>query len=179
MRKVYPSMSSSEADRSEQLFREHRAKLYRYVLKFVPAADAEDLVQQTFLQAHAYQKSGNEIRSPLQFLYKTARNLVGMNHRHKKIAATEPVADTDALGLEPEAPSLERQVMSEKDFEAFVVAIARLPPQCRKAFVFKKVYGYTCREIAERLGIAVNTVRVHVAKGFKLCKAYRQEKAGT
>lgn len=57
--------------------------------------------------------------------------------------------------------------MSEHELERLCVAIAELPGRIRHAFVLRRVYGYSCREIAEQLGRSTNTVREQVAQGFK------------
>src|SRR5690606_20794216 len=51
--------------------------------------------------------------------------------------------------------------------------------QCRKAFVLRKVYGYSQKEIADSLGISENTVEKHIATGIKRCTGYMMaRKAG-
>lgn len=162
------------ADRTEALFREHHERLARFARHLVGAgADADDLVQETFLRAHHYLCNGKDIRAPLSFLFVTMRNLVNDASRQKKIAAVEASVDTDEIAPDDEVPSVERQAMSELEFENLCVAIAQLPERMRYAFVLRKVYGYSCREIAEHLGRSTNTVRDQVAQGFKKLQALR------
>lgn len=148
---------------SEALFREYRERLTRFARHLVGRdadADADDLVQETFLKAHHYLRNGREIDTPLSFLIVTMRNLVNDAHRRKH----------DCVPFEDEqdkAPSLERQVMSDQELETVSLAIAQLPERMRHAFVLRKVYGYSCREIAEHLGRSTNTVREQVAQSFK------------
>jgi RNA polymerase sigma-70 factor (ECF subfamily) len=47
--------------------------------------------------------------------------------------------------------------------------VAQLPLQCRRAFLLKKVYGLSQKEIAGYLGISESTVEKHVAKGLLHC----------
>lgn len=61
--------------------------------------------------------------------------------------------------------------MSELEFEAFCTAIGRLPAKCRKAFVLRKVYHYSCREIAEHCGVSVDTANNDVQRGLGLVQA--------
>ena len=153
----------------------YRDEIVRYLKKRVPAGSVEDLTQETLLTAHTYVSKGNTLERPLAFLYKTASFVVSNSYRaRKKAAATETVADVDALGLCSQAPSVERSVMSEQEFEAFCMAIGRLPKKCRQAFVLRKVYQYSYKEIAEHCGVSVYTVKNHVKKGHKLVQAYRE-----
>jgi RNA polymerase sigma-70 factor (ECF subfamily) len=164
----------ADVDRTEVLFREHRERLIRFARHLAGnGADADDLVQETFLRAHYYLCNGKEIRAPLSFLFVTMRNLVNDANRQKKTAAVEASLDTDEIAPDDEVPSVERQAMSEREFERLCVAIAQLPERMRYAFVLRKVYGYSCREIAEQLGRSTNTIRDQVAQSFKKLHALR------
>ena len=46
----------------------------------------------------------------------------------------------------------------------------RLPKQVRRAFVLKKVYGRTQREIAREMNISENVVENYIAQGMKRCE---------
>jgi RNA polymerase sigma-70 factor (ECF subfamily) len=158
----------TDGDRTEALFREHQQRLTRFARHLAGnGADADDLVQETFLKAHKHLCNGKDIHAPLSFLFVTMRNLVNDANRQKKIAAVETFIDVDETAPPDEGPSVERQAMSEREFETLCVAIAQLPERMRYAFVLRKVYGYSCREIAARLGRSTNTVRDQVAQSFK------------
>lgn len=162
-----------DSDRTEELFREHHERLARFARHLVgPGADADDLVQETFLRAHNYLCNGKEIRAPLSFLFVTMRNLVNDASRHGGVAPVEPSTEAGELAPE-EAPSVEQQALSEREFETLCAAIAELPERMRHAFVLRKVYGYSCREIAEQLGRSTNTIRDQVAQGYKKLSALR------
>lgn len=170
-----PARVLSDADRTEELFREHHDRLARFAKHLVGAgADADDLVQETFLKAHHYLCKGQYIRAPLSFLFVTMRNLVNDASRQRAIALVDATPDAEEMAADGEAPSVERQVVSEREFEELCVAIARLPERMRYAFVLRKIYGYSCREIAEHLGRSTNTVRDQVAQSFKKLRAIRK-----
>jgi len=50
--------------------------------------------------------------------------------------------------------------------------VRSLPLQCRRAFVLKKVYGYSYSEIAQKLQISEKTVEKHISKGLTLCRSH-------
>ncbi len=163
---------NSQAGRTETLYREHHDRLTRFARHLVGVgADADDLVQETFLKAHDYMCNGKEIRAPLSFLFVTMRNLVNDAYRKKTIAPLDASVDIDEIVPADDTPSVERQVMSEREFENLCVAIAQLPERMRYAFVLRKIYGYSCREIADHLGRSTNTVREQVAQSFKKLQA--------
>ena len=167
---------SAIPDESEALFREYRERLTRFAIHLVGSgADADDLVQDTFLKAHRHLCNGRKINEPLSFLIVTMRNLVNDAHRRSQVADVKATPDMDDVAACDDTPSLERQVMSEREFERLCVAITQLPERMRYAFVLRKVYGYSCREIAEQLGRSTNTVREQVAQGFKRLQALQNE----
>jgi predicted RNA polymerase sigma factor len=53
---------------------------------------------------------------------------------------------------------------------AFVAEFARaLPAECRQVFTLRKVYGYSGREIASRLGIPEHAVEEHLIQAARRC----------
>lgn len=172
-------MPNAKREASIQAIDQYREAVILYLRKRVPSHHVEDFAQETLLNVHAYVSNGNTLDKPLAFLYETARNVVRKNYRDQKMAAvTDAVADVDALGFASQAPSVERNVISELDFEAFCVAVGSLPEKCRKAFVLRKVYQYSYREIAEYCGISVNTVKTYIKRGFKLVESHYEEERG-
>jgi len=158
------------------LYREHHDRLTRFARHLVGmGADADDLVQETFLKAHNYIRNGREIRAPLNFLFVTMRNLVNDAYQKKKIVLVDVSINANEIAVDDDTPSVERQVMSEQEFEDLCVAIAQLPEKMRNAFVLRKVYGYSCREIAEHLGRSTNTVREQVTQSFKKLQALQND----
>ena len=173
-------MLGVKGDRQGKGADQYRDKIVRYLKRRVPCSFVEDLAQETLLTAHAYVTKGNTLEKPLAFLYKTADFVVGKSYRGRKMAAmTDSVADVDALGVNSEAPSVERNVVSEMELESVGVDIARLPDKCRKAFVLRKVYQYSYKEIAQMCGVSVSTVKGQVRKGFKIVQKYRDERQGS
>lgn len=167
-------MSGAGINRSAELFLEHHDRLRRFARQLVRTnSDADDLVQKAFLKAHRYMCNGNTIRAPVAFLFATVRNLVSDQYRQEKIPLTDSPIDVDDIVLEGEAQSVEQQVVTDREFEELCAAITQLPERMCQVFVLRKVYGYSCREIAERLGLSANTVRELVARSFKRLQAQR------
>ena len=53
---------------------------------------------------------------------------------------------------------------------ALVAQLARaLPAECRRVFTLRKVYGYTGREIASRLGIPEQAVEELLIQAARVC----------
>ena len=159
-----------------------RTGLARAVSGIVPPKEIEDVVQETYVRVCQSHSPGG-ITSPKSFMYKTARN-IAINHM--KRAETRLVDSLDGIyessGWTAQEPTGDAFALasSREEFALFCEAVKDLPLQCRRAFVLKKVYGHTYKEISDTLQISEKTVEKHIAKGISRCRTYLQscERAG-
>lgn len=108
-------------------------------------------------------------------MLKTARNLA-LNHLGTAYSRRTQMEDFSSFDVSMSetsliSQSLEAEFESKERFLGFCRAVRTLPPQCRRVFVLRKVYGLTQHEIAAYLRISESTVEKHVAKGLLMCKA--------
>ena len=76
-----PSVRTSSGRALTLLYKEHATDAFRYALHLTGRrADAEDIVQQVFLQAHRHLESGRELVSPRAWL------LTAVKHRAFNLA---------------------------------------------------------------------------------------------
>ncbi len=154
------------------VFIQHLAGLKSYLSRFFSSPhDIEDVLQEAYIRS-VQAKDISQIKSPKAFLYKVAKNLALNNQAKAANKLTDYMADFDELAVFDNEMQLEDQVNGEKQFVQFCEAVKRLPSQCRKAFVLKKVYGFSNKEVAERLGITVSTVDKHLMKGLAMCRTH-------
>ena len=151
-----------------------RGRLSKSVAHIVPPDEIEDIVQETYVRICQFEDK-HHINYPRTLMLKTARNLA-LDHVKRAESVLTDGADTEddfnAGGLKGwENEPLQRSA-SSNEFELFCKAVRTLPRQCRKAFVLKKVYGYSHKEVAERLNISHRTVEKHVATGITRCGRY-------
>ena len=155
----------------EQVFIAIRRELERAVARIVGPADIEDIVQETFVKSFEAGQQ-QEIHHPRAFMLRTARhlalNFIGRSE-HRLVSSAEEFAGWDALAS---GDCVESEVDSQERFLHFCRAVRALPLQCRRAFILKKVYGLSQREIAEYLGLSESTVEKHVARGTLDCWSY-------
>ena len=135
----------------EGFYHEHVAEVYHYALAVLGnSPDAEDVTQQTFLNAYRAFQRGERPRKPHNWLIKIAHNVCRMRWRQSGRRpqevplehAGEPVARDD------EKPSLDE----------VLAALARLPFNQRAAIVMREIEDRSYAEIAEVLGITVPAV---------------------
>ncbi len=163
-------MSESNNESVSQVFMLIRSRLSRLVSRIAPPREVEDIVQETYVRVCLVERE--EIRYPRSFLYRTAKNLA---LDYVKKAETRLVGSIDeeeeadwglSGGREDETYD---KAVANQEFGFFCEAVRQLPQQCRKAFVLKKVYGYSQKEIASNLDISESTVEKHIASGIRRC----------
>ncbi|MGC3979946.1 MAG: RNA polymerase sigma factor [Steroidobacteraceae bacterium] len=176
-----PDIESEPSEISPlSVFERYRKILARVVSRIVKPHDIEDILQETYVRIYQASKKG-EIHHPKSFMVVTARN-IALNHVTRADAmnhvAAEEIVEMDDSDesfdqvTEHLAESPESIVQGEEEFLIFCRAVRELPSQCRKAFILRKVYSMSQREIAMRLEIAESTVEKHIAKGLHACGAY-------
>ncbi len=166
---------SSDKNNIYSIYLKLRSKLASSVLGIVPPAEVEDIVQEAYVKI-CQRQHVDYIQSPQSFLYKTVRNLALDHQKRAETRLADSIEDFDLLV--PEGHSSEdeifKKVASDESFGLFCEAVRSLSAQCRRAFVLKKVYGYSQKEIAKEMDISENTVENHIAQGIKKCTQFMQ-----
>jgi len=147
----------------------------------VPPKEVEDIVQEAYVRACQAERE-SPITAPRSFLFKTVRNLA-LDHAKRAETRLSDSFDENELGyhgLQAYGTDPLGEAVSHEEFSLFCEATRLLPAQCRRAFVLKKVYGYSRREIAEHMGVSENTVQTQIARGMKSCLHFmeRREREG-
>ena len=161
-------LRGGDPDAFEALYRRHASSIFGLLLRMLRnRADAEDLLQEIFLQAH--DKLGSfEGRSAFgTWLYRLGVNRC-LDHLRSRSAKEQ--ARTDPLTLitstsTSTSPAFARRPRGTRSLE-LERAITDLPPSSRAAFLLHDVEGYEHKEVSEMLGIAIGTSKslVHRAR---------------
>jgi len=153
----------------------HKDMLRRWLHSQFPSArDVDDIVQESFLRVLRAHES-REIESPKAFLFATARNLVLMQLRHRRVERTDALAETDVSGILDESADVPGAVARAQELEILTQAVQSLPPRCRQIVTLRKIYGLSQRDIATRLGISEHTVEAQNTIGLrKLAKFFER-----
>jgi RNA polymerase sigma-70 factor (ECF subfamily) len=155
---------------------EHMPSLYSAAMRMTRnKADAEDLVQETYLKAfRAYGgfKEGTNLRA---WLYRILTNTFINGYRAKKRRPDEgDLEDVEDLylyrrlgGLEAAqvGRSAEDEVLDHFTDDAVKAALEALPEQFRMAVYLADVEGFQYKEIAEILDIPIGTVMSRLHRG--------------
>lgn len=155
---------AGDADAFEELYRLHVRRLYSLAVRMIGSADeAEDVLQEVFLQAHR-KLAGFRGESTLgTWLYRLTMNhcLDHLRGRQAKMSrATGSLDEEDAAEPAASAPVVPSAI-SRMDLER---AIGLLPPGSKAAFLLHDVEGFEHREIADMLGISEGTSKSQLHK---------------
>ena len=148
------------------------SQLRHYLLRFlVRPQDVEDAVQDTFVRAYEAEKS-QTIHSPSSFLFKVARN-IALNELAKKSRQLMTYTERPEELADDQMATAEEELERQRRLAVLNQAIAGLPPQCRRVMIMRKVYGFTQKEVADRLNISPRTVEKHLTKAIQRCQEAR------
>lgn len=164
-----------DATVSETFF-ENESFLKKFLARFLcHPQDIEDVAQETFLKAFTAE-TNKEIRSPKAFLFRIAKNVALTKLTRKTQLITDYIEDLGSSEVLCDAASVEDQVAGRQKLAVFCQAAASMPPQCRRVFLMRKVYGFSHKEISGRLGISTSTVEKHIANGLRRCSKFMRDK---
>lgn len=156
----------------------HEAAVRGYLRNRFPSADVEEVVQESYLKLLKARAAGR-ISSTKAYFFSIARNTaINLFHR-KRIYSETPVSELPAWRVLDNGPDAVASIDAAERIEIVTEALNQLPPRCRDVLRFAVLHGYSNAEIARELGIAENTVRVHLGRGLKKCARYLREHGET
>lgn len=135
----------------QALYEAHGPALLAYLRRLAGRADlAEDLLQETFVQAMGNLDRLSKVVSARAWLFTIARNLGVSNLRRRRVRLAATLTEDMAAAPAPaENPRLERMRQ----------AISRLPDKHRETLELRLRDDLSYEEIADVLSIPVGTVR--------------------
>jgi len=158
---------TGEVPAFEELYKRHSSRLYSVAYRMTgSAADAEDLLQDIFLQVYRRIDSYRGEAALGTWLHRLAVNAC-LDFLRSKQGRRQQVTDSlDAPdAFEPNAHASWRPdaALTRLDLER---AVAQLPPSYRRAFLLHDVEGLEHHEVSDMLGIAEGTSKslVHKAR---------------
>lgn len=155
------------------VYTELRSSLMRFALRFFKnPVEVEDVVQEAFVKVVEAQQT-RKIKYINSYMFQTVKNL------SLKQIDKSSYRLTDSLGdFSPETvlstSTMEDQFESNQKLELFCRAVRQLPLKCQRAYILRRVYGFSHQEIAEIMKISIKTVEAHLTKAIVRCTDYME-----
>jgi RNA polymerase sigma-70 factor (ECF subfamily) len=164
-------MGHSDADRHDTFRRAaviHLDALYRFARRIADGdiALAEDLVQETFLQAWRSFDSFELGTNCRAWLYRILLNC--WSHEQRRRSRHPVVVDSDAVEREPLV--FDPPPATDITAEEVVAAFEKLPQEFQVVVLLADVEELTYREIAEVLAVPIGTVMSRLSRGRRLLR---------
>jgi RNA polymerase sigma-70 factor (ECF subfamily) len=146
----------------------HEAGLRRWLGQYNSAGcDIDDIIQETYAKLMRID-SVEHIMEVRAYLFRVAASLALQEIRRSRVVPIAAGADWQALEVAASEPLADAQLEARQELESVIHAITALPPQCRQAFLLRKVQGLSQREIAARMSISESTVEKHISRGLQM-----------
>ncbi|MCO7520460.1 MULTISPECIES: sigma-70 family RNA polymerase sigma factor [unclassified Pseudomonas] len=134
---------------------------------------AEDLTHDAFVRV--LENPREQVEQPRAYLHQTARNIAvdGYRREDRRQALALEAFTQPAEACDPEAymHALELADRVER-------ALAELPLNCRRVFIWQKLEGLTQAEIAERMGLTKNMVEKYMIRTLRHLREHLDVSAG-
>lgn len=136
-------------------------------------ADAEEVLQESFIQACSHISSFEGKSSLSTWLYRIVTNAALMNLRrktHQTLPLTEEVDEeqtSNTAMLVDEENTPDNQILQAEIRTAIREAIAQLPTTLREAFILRHVEGFSTKAAATTLGIEESALKVRLYRARK------------
>jgi RNA polymerase sigma-70 factor, ECF subfamily len=151
-----------------ELYRTHLRDIYSYAYYRVGNHhDAEELTEQTFLQAYRhFERAQRESHGrPLRpWLIRIAHNLAANLYRDRSRKPVSPIEDSPTLS----APHTTEDLVEDRDELSRVLScVQQLPDDRREALIMRFALGMDNREIARALGRSDGATKVLIHRAIK------------
>lgn len=169
MEEFFVKMKNGDHRAFEQMFRMFYVPLCEYAAMILgDQAEAEDVVQDLFTYLWESRQKVQVEEGVKSYLFTSVR------FRALNVLKHRMVEQKHGASLAKFVEDLQNSGYSEEEMQRvqqIQEVLRTLPAQCRTVFTMSCLDGKKYREIAEELGISVNTVKSHVMKAYRDIRA--------
>jgi RNA polymerase sigma-70 factor (ECF subfamily) len=166
------AINAGHAERFQELVRRYEQKLYNFGRRMCRnESDAEDLVQDTFLNVYRFLKDFRYETKFKNWLYRVAANTSLKRKRRSKFAPEPELSleefarneEAEPLGEVPEWARMPLdQILNEELLETLNQAIWSLPEKYRIVVILRDVEEFSTEETAQILNLSPANVKVRL-----------------
>ncbi len=130
-------------------------------------ADAEDVVQETFVRVWHYRERWTSAAPVSAYLYRITRNLALNARRDRRAQWNREESNGASLFGSMKLGNPEEDLEAQCLGQDIQLAIDRLPNRRREVFTLVRFHGLSYREIGDALGLSQQTVANHMSCALK------------
>lgn len=153
----------------ELIFNEYYDRLVYFSFKIVnDKQDAEDAVQEAFVKYwNNKERISGEQSMIKSYLYTTVRNISLNIVRHRRVVKD---FEQRPFSLAEKEEDVINKIIQTEVLTKICAVMASMPDGCRKISWMGYIDGMKNREIAEELGVSMNTVKTQKQRGAKILR---------
>lgn len=170
---LFDRIKSGDERAFEIVFKKYYVRLSHFVFQYVEnMPDAEELVQESFLNIWEKRQSLDINTSFRSYLYAAVKNralnlIRNTNRRKGHLSVISSFRNN-------EADALSELSVNEINDQLFM-AVEKLPPKCRKIFQMSRIEGLKHKEIAAQMDVKVKTVENQIGIALKYLRGHLSE----
>jgi len=163
-------MSSDDQEAFALIYRRYWEGLFITAAKVLRGKqEAEDVVQDVFLSLWNRRKELH-IEGSLAAYLQTSVRYKAIHYIEKNITRKDYLALLTDVAVNTLTPSADLQFQLKEVQQTIREVIAKMPPKMQEVYRLSRHEHLTHKEIAEKLGISVETVKKHIQHALQLIK---------
>jgi len=148
----------------------HVGELRGYLRKRLPAAEADDVVQDVFMRL-VRRGDGARVLHPRRYIFQVALATLIDRHRHATSRCAALHCELLDVELPPDELSPDRFLLAREDVLAARRVLAALPVRTRDILLAVRVDGESLKAVATQHGISVSAVEKHLVRALQALRA--------
>ena len=146
----------------DDVYGQFHAKIHRYLERMVGRDDAEDLTQEVFIRTSRALPQFRGDSTVSTWIFRIATNVAYDRLRSRSSRSRCETSLESGPPVVDRAPSLDKRVVRGEMNECIDKYIEELPTGYRAAVVLSEHEGFTNQEIADALGVSLETVKIRL-----------------
>ncbi|MGK7394114.1 MAG: RNA polymerase sigma-70 factor [Candidatus Cyclobacteriaceae bacterium M3_2C_046] len=168
-RNLLVALKKGEESAFKKLYLKYSRTLGYFIYGYLKnKADAEEIVQETFIKVWENKAHLDPNLSIKNYLFKLSKNALLNKLRRKKVEESYKLHWLEDYSQEHNVTEDEVILADYKNI--YQELINMLPPQRKLIFIMSREHGLTYREIADQLHISVKTVERQMSQALKFLK---------
>jgi RNA polymerase sigma-70 factor, ECF subfamily len=152
------------------IYKKYSRRLYGFVFRYVKQeTDTEEIVQEVFIKIWKSYDKLNVYSSFESFLFTIAHNAT-VNLLKKRAIEQKYVEHVKSLQIINESYELTDEIQFKELQQKFQSILNELSPRQKEVFQLSREDGLSNKEIADKLGISMQTVKNHLATSFSFLR---------